>query len=117
MPCLTPCALAQIALPMGREGSETHAVLSADDFAFFAFGTILDAPLRMVSTALIGAVSWSHLRDTVRGLSVGSGTGFGFEVRLGASAANAADIVVVMPRTGALGNAAPSATTEARQII
>lgn len=85
---------------MGAGGSETRAVLSAEDAAF-AFGAILDALSHAVSPALIDAVGWDGLRDTVRGLPVDPGTGFGFELRLGESAADA-DVFVMLPRTGAL---------------
>ena len=85
---------------MGVGGLETHVVPSADDSAF-AFGTILDVLPRAVSPALIDAVGWNRLRETVQGLPVDPGTGFGFELRLGVSAANA-DIFVMLPRSGTL---------------
>ena len=85
---------------MGADGSETRADLAAKDAAF-AFSAILDALSRAVPPALIGVVGWRRLRDRVRGLPVEPGTGFGFELRLGAAAADA-DIFVMLPRTGAL---------------
>ena len=85
---------------MGAGGSETRAILSAKDAAS-AFGAILDALSGAISPALIDAIGWRRVRDTVQGLPVDSGTGFGFELRLGESAASA-DIYVMLPRTGAL---------------
>lgn len=85
---------------MGTSGSETRAVLSAEDAAF-AFSAVLDALSGAVSPALIDAIGWRRLRDTVRGLPVDPGTGFGFELRLGEAPANA-DVFVMLPRTGML---------------
>ena len=85
---------------MGADGSRARATLPADDAAF-AFGAILDALSREISPALIDAAGWRRLRDTVRGLPVDAGTGFGFELRLGKAAANA-DMFVMLPRKGAL---------------
>ncbi len=79
---------------------KARADLSAEDAAF-AFGAILDALSGAVSPALIDAVGWHRLHETVRGLPVEPGAGFGFELRLGETAANA-DIFVMLPRTGAL---------------
>lgn len=81
---------------MGAEGSETHESLSAEDAAS-AFGAILEALSGAVSPVLIDAAGWSRLRDTVGGLPVDPGIGFGFEFRLG-DVAPGTDFYIPLPR-------------------
>ena len=71
-------------------------VLSAAGAAS-AFRAILDALARVISPVLIDGPGWHRLREAVRGLPVDPGTGFGFELHLGDSAA-ATDLYVAVPR-------------------
>ena len=66
-----------------------------------AFRAILDALSRVISPVLIDGAGWIRLRDTVRGLPVDPGTGFGFELRLGDAAAGT-DLYAAVPRRSRL---------------
>lgn len=68
-----------------------------------AFGAILDALSRVVSPALIDDAGWASLRDAVRDLPVDPGSGFGFELRLGDTAAGT-DFYIALPRGSSLGD-------------
>jgi len=68
-----------------------------------AFGAILDALSRVISPALIDDAGWANLRDAVRDLPVDPGTGFGFELRLGDTAART-DFYIALPRGSSLGD-------------
>lgn len=70
-------------------------VLSSDAAAA-AFGAILDALSRVISPVLIDRAGWLRLREAVRGLPVDPGTGFGFELRLGAQEAGTDLYVAVL---------------------
>ena len=79
----------------GADGPEAPAALSAEDAAS-AFSVVLDALSRMIPPVLIDETGWAHLRAAVRGLPVGPGTGFGFELPLGEPAAGTDFYVMLM---------------------
>ena len=91
-------------VPVGDSGGRrrSRSAPSAGDAAS-AFGAILDALSRVISSALIDDAGWASLRDAVRGLPVDPGTGFGFELRL-ADAAAGTDFYIALPRGSSLGD-------------
>lgn len=89
------------------------------DDAASAFGAILRALSGVVSPALIDDAAWASLRDAVGDLPVEPGAGFGFELRLGESAAES-DFWASLAPDGALaghyaelGRRAPPGSPEA----
>lgn len=83
-------------------GRGSRPAQSAEDAAS-AFGAILDALSREISTALIDGAGWARLRDAVGDLPVDPGSGFGFELRL-ADAAAGSDFYIALPRGSSLGD-------------